>query len=137
VLQSAGLFTVTLLLQPVANVAVMVTLLPTVIPVMVLPATTPALVEMVAPLVAEKATLYTPPPAHTPWPAVMLGGTQPLGLLTGQDEGLDTCAVVVAQPLVALAVIVTFVPVGIPLTVLPLTIPADAVTMPLELNVTL
>jgi hypothetical protein len=135
VLQSAGAFTVTTLVQPVPNVAVIITLVPVGIPVIVLPDTVPAVAVTVAPAVAENATLYTPPPLHTPLPAVRLGGTQP-GVL-GQLLGLFTTAVVVPQPLVDFAVSVTLVPVGIPVTVLPLTVPADAVTMPLLLNVTL
>jgi hypothetical protein len=135
--QSAGAFTVTTLVQPAPNVAVIITLVPVGIPVMVLPDTVPAVAVTVAPAEAENTTLYTPPPLHTPWPAVRLGGTQPLGVITGHALGLFTTAVVVAHPLADVAVKVTLVPVGIPVTVLPLTVPADAVTMPLLLNVTL
>jgi hypothetical protein len=135
VVQSAGAFTVTTLVQPVPSVAVIITLVPVGIPVMVLPDTVPAVAVTVAPAEAENTTLYTPPPLHTPWPAVRLGGTQPG--VSGQLAGLLTTAVVVPQPFVDVAVSVTLVPTAIPVTVLPLTVPADAVTMPLELNVTL
>jgi hypothetical protein len=114
---------------------VIVTFIPVGIPVIVLPLTVPAVAVTVAPAEAENTTLYTPPPLHTPWPAVRLGGTQPG--VSGQLAGLLTTAVVVPQPFVDVAVSVTLVPTAIPVTVLPLTVPADAVTMPLELNVTL
>jgi hypothetical protein len=104
---------------------------------MVLPDTVPAVAVTVAPAVADTTTLYTPPPLHTPWPAVRLGGTQPLGVITGHALGLFTTAVVVPQPFVDVAVSVTLVPTAIPVTVLPDMVPADAVTIPLLLNVTL
>jgi hypothetical protein len=135
VLQSAGAFTVTALVQPAPKAAVIVTFIPVGIPVMVLPLTVPAVAVIVDPAVAENTTLYTPPPLHTPLPAVRPGGVQPG--VPGQLVGLATTAMVVPQPLVDVAVSVTSVPVGISVTVLPLTVPADAVTMPLLLNVTL
>ena len=66
VLQSTGLFTVTLALQPAPSVAVIVTFVPTGIPVTRLPVTVPALAVTVAPVDAVNTTLYTPPPLHTP-----------------------------------------------------------------------
>lgn len=55
--QSAGLFTVMLLLHPAPRVAVMVTAVPIVMPVTVLPDMVPADAVTVAPAVAENATL--------------------------------------------------------------------------------
>jgi hypothetical protein len=76
-----------------------------------------------------------PVPLQTPFPAESAGGVQVLD--KGQFTGLVTMTVFVAQPLVDVAVIVTSVPVGMPVTVLPVIVPADAVTIPLLLNLTL
>jgi hypothetical protein len=121
VLQSSGFLTVTEVLQPAASVAVITTSLAMGIPVMLLPLTVPAEVVMVAPAVAENATLYVPPPLHTPLPALRPGGTQPL--LPGQLAGLFTINVVTPQLLVELAPIIRLMPTGIPLIVLPDTVP--------------
>ena len=54
--QSAGEVTVTALVQPVPVDAVMVTLVPTAIPVMVLPVLVPDVIDITAPAVALNAT---------------------------------------------------------------------------------
>lgn len=74
-------------------------------------------------------------PLHTPLPAVTLGGA--VHTDEGQLDGLLTTAVVVPQPLADFDVRVTLVPTAIPVTVLPDMVPAEAVTIPLLLNVTL
>jgi hypothetical protein len=122
-----------MLVQPPSAVVVTVTLIPTGILIILLPTDVPALVDTVP--VADTTTLYTPPPLHTPLPTARPGGTQPP--VAGQLVGLVTMDVAVPQPLVDVAVSNTLVPVGIPDMILPDMVPADAVTIPLELNVTL
>jgi hypothetical protein len=131
VLQSTGEATPAKLLTP-SRVAVIVIRVPKGIPVIVLPLTVPALVVTTDPGVTEKTTLYVPPPLHTPWPAAITGA-----LLSGQVVGLPTIILVIRHPFVDVAVNNTPVPTGILITAFPLTVPAEAVTMPLELNDTL
>jgi len=136
VLQSAGWFTIMLVLhEPVVLVAVIVTLLPIGILIIVLPLTVPALAVTLAPALTLNATLYVPVPVHTPWPADNVGVIQPgVGV---QLVGDTAVAVVVAHPFTDEAVNTTLVPTGIPVTILPLTVPALAVTIPLLVNITL
>ena len=134
VLQPDGLLTVKLLLH-VPLLAVIVRLVPMEMPVTVLPLTVPLLTLMDEPEVALKATEYVPNPVQTPLPALNTGVVQPDGGVI-QLAGELTFEMVVAQPLALVAVRVTSTPTVMPVTLLPITVPLLAVTMPLLLKLT-
>jgi hypothetical protein len=131
-IQLAGELTFTLATQ-VPEVAVIVTFVPTGMPVMVLPDTVPAVVVKVEPALLVTDTLYVVP-TQTALPALNVGITHPDGIhVTGEV----TLATLVAHPFIDVAVMVTFVPTVIPVIVLPTIVPAEAVTIPLLLKFTL
>jgi hypothetical protein len=122
--QEEGLTATTLETQ-LPFTAVNVTSVPTGIPVTLFPLIVPELGTIVAPVVSTKLNSQFVP-LQIPLPTVNTGVTQDAEL--GQSElGVNTLAVVIHEPLVAEIVIEVFL--GALITLDPLTVPAEDVTL--------
>jgi hypothetical protein len=122
--QEAGLLIV-IFATHVPLTAVIVTLDPIVRPVILLPTTVPEDANIVAPVVSTKLNSHSVP-LQTPLPIEIFGVTQ--DEVFGQSKLGVVTFETVEHPVTFEAVIVTVEFLGILITLLPLTVPADACT---------
>jgi hypothetical protein len=123
--QFAGLETFNETTQVGLFEAIIVTLVPTAIPITLFPEIVPEETEIKAPVISVKLNSQVVP-LQTPFPATSFGVTHAEELLGQSTFGVFTFRTVV-QPVPFEAVIVTAVFFGTPITLSPLTVPAVVV----------